>query len=49
MLNEEGLFFFFFTFVDFIILSVHLSLQDVALNQALHDILRGGQERSKIK
>lgn len=30
------------TFIDFIALSVHLSLQDVALNQALHNILQRG-------
>lgn len=42
--NEGGV----FTFIDFIALSVHLSLQDVALNKALHNILRRGEERRRL-
>lgn len=34
-----------FTFIDFIALSVHLSLQHIPLNQALHDLLRGRERR----
>lgn len=33
--NEEGI----FTFINFITLSVHLSLKHITLNQALHDLL----------
>lgn len=36
-----------FTFIDFITLSVHLSLQDVALDQALHNFL--WREKETIK
>lgn len=37
------------TFVDFVALSVHLSLQDVAFNQALHDILWGRRDEEASK
>lgn len=37
------------TFVDFVALSVHLGFQDVAFNQALHDILRGGRDEEASK
>lgn len=33
------------TFIDFIALSVYLSLQHIPLDQALHDLLRGEEGR----
>lgn len=43
-LNGEAV----FTFVDFIALSVHLSFQDVALNQALHNFLWRREQRRPL-
>lgn len=37
-----------FTFIDFIALSVHLSFQDVALNQALHNFLWRREQRTPL-
>lgn len=38
-----------FTFIDFIALTVHLSFQDVALNQTLHNFLWRREQKETIK